>query len=114
MKKKNMIIVMVISLVIVVYGFIVVNAGMPKFIKDRSSFKINYNFLPFDFRVEMGDYSLYINKKVGLNIKNSSAKLLNNIEKSMNQNVSNFVDKTSTVFKNAEDKITEVIQNRGK
>lgn len=114
MKNRSIILIMVLSLMIVLYGFVRVNLGMPKFIKDRSSFNISYNPIPFDFRVKMGDYSLYINDKVGSNIKSSSERLLNNIQNGMHKGVSNFINKTSTVFENAQGKIIEVIQNKDK
>lgn len=113
-KKKGIVLVSVICFTIVLYGFITISNSLPKFIKDRSSLKINYNLSPFDFRVDMGEYSFYVNKKVFLNIKNSSVRLISNIEDKVYDNTSNFINSTSNVFKNMENRISDTIQNKVK
>lgn len=120
-KKKGIIWVVIICFTIVIYGFISISNSLPKFIKDRSSLKINYTLSPFDFRIDMYGYSLYANKKVLANIKNGSARLLVNVEDKFQKDTSkiknktsNFINNTTNVFKNVEDKISNTIQNRVK
>lgn len=112
MKKKGIILVTAISFFIIVCGFIKISSNLPNFIKDRSLLKINYTFIPFDFRMELGEYSLYINRKVASNIRNSSIKLVNNVESKLYNNTSNLLNKTSDVFKNIESKVGDIIQNK--
>lgn len=98
-KIRNIVLVLSICLMIVSYGFIIVSSSLPKFIKDRSAVKINYNIYPFDFRMNINEYSFYINSKVADNIKNGSVKLLNNIESKVYNNTSGIINRTSEVFK---------------
>lgn len=111
-KVRNIILVLSISLVIVLYGFIVISDSLPKFIKDRSTFKISYNLSPFDFRIDISEYSFYINNKVADNIKKGSVKLLNNIESKVYNNTSGIINRTSEVFKSVEEKINGALQNK--
>ena len=112
MKKKRIILVITISFFIIIYGFITISNNLPRFIKDRSLLKINYSFIPFDFRVELGEYSLYINRKVATNIRTSSAQLINNVESKLYDNTSHLLNKTSNAFKTIESKVGDVIQNK--
>lgn len=112
MKKRGIMLVITISFFIIIYGFITISNNLPRFIKDRSSLKINYTFIPFDFRVELGEYSLYINKKVATNIRASSTELINNVESKLYDNTSNLLNKTSNAFKTIENKVEDVIQNK--
>lgn len=105
MNKKAVISVIVTCFIIVFFGVTIISGGLPKFIKDRSNFKINYTLSPFDFRVDMGDYSMYVNSKVAYNLKNSSVKLMNSIGEKMYNGTSNAINKTTEVFKFMEDKI---------
>ena len=121
LKKKGIILVLLICITIVLYGFITISNGLPKFIKDRSNLKINYTIYPFDFRVDFGDYSLYVNQKIFTNIKDNSARLVSNMESKLHDNTtniinstSNIINNTSNVFKNMETKISNTIQNRVK
>lgn len=121
LKKKGIILVIVTCIIIVLYGFITISNSLPKFIKDRSTFKIDYRFSPFDFRVDLGDYSLYVNQKVFTNIKDSSVRLVSNLESKLYHNTtniinntSNIINNTSNVFKSMETRISNTIQNRVK
>lgn len=111
-RMKNIILVLSICLIIIAYGFIVISSGLPKFIKDRSAFSISYNISPFDFRMNISEYSFYINSKVADNIKNSSVKLLNNIEKKVYNSTSGIINGTSKVFKSIDEKINGALQNK--
>jgi len=121
MRKKGIILIIIISFIIVMYGFINISNRLPKFIKDRSPIKINYTLVPFDFRMDVYGYSLYANKKVVENIKSGSERLVVNIEDKFQKNTSKIINKTSkfinnttNVFKNVEDKISNTIQNKVK
>ncbi|MBC2579257.1 hypothetical protein [Clostridium sp. DJ247] len=113
-KIKGILLITFICLMIVFYGFIVISGSLPKFIKDRSALKINYNLSPFDFTVDINDYSLYVNQKVFINVKNGSVRLFNNIESSIHNSVNSVMNRTSQVYKSMEDQIREVFQNRVK
>lgn len=104
-----------------VYGFINISNRLPKFIKDRSAIKINYTLIPFDFRMDFYGYSFYANKKVIENVKNSSERLMGNMENKFHNGTSEiinrtskFINNTTNVFKNVEEKISNTIQNRVK
>jgi predicted PurR-regulated permease PerM len=114
MKKnnKNIIVVLMVCFIITLYGVIVISGNLPKFIKDRTAFKINYSLKPFDFRFDMGEYSLYINSKVITNIKNSSNKVVKNVEKNICNDTSSIINKTSNTFKYFGDKINNSIQHK--
>lgn len=121
MRKKGIILVIIICFTIFIYGFVSISNSLPKFIKDRSSLKINYTLSPFDFRMDVEGYSLYVNKKVIENIQIGSERLLVNIEDKFHKDTSKIINKTSTflnnttnVFKNAEEKIINKIQNKVK
>ncbi|WP_127836411.1 hypothetical protein [Clostridium prolinivorans] len=55
---------------VIFYGFIKISNELPDFIKDRSNIKITYNKNPFDLKLDIGNYIIYINKEVFYNIKN--------------------------------------------
>ncbi|NMM61958.1 hypothetical protein HBE96_04485 [Clostridium sp. P21] len=104
----------IISFFISIYGVIIISGNLPKFIKEKSGFKVNYSLKPFDFRFEVGEYSLYINSKVITNIKNSSGKIVVNMEKKISNSTSSMVNKTSSVFKYVEEKVSSTIQHKVK
>lgn len=121
MKKKGIILIIIISFTIVIYGFISISNNLPKFIKDRSLVKINYTLVPFDFRMDVYGYSFYANKKVIENVKIGSGKLMVNVENKFQKDTSKIINKTSkfinnttNVFKNIEDNISSKIQNKVK
>lgn len=113
-KIKGIILVLLICVMIVFYGFIVISGSLPKFIKDRSALKINYSLSPFNFTININEYSLYINSKVVSNVKNGSVQLFNNIESKIYNNTSGIINKTSEVFKSVEEKINSTLQNKVK
>ncbi|WP_246615263.1 hypothetical protein [Clostridium thailandense] len=113
-KIKGIILILSICIMIVFYGFIVISGDLPKFIKDRSGFKINYSISPFDFRMDINEYSLYINSKVVDNMKNGSIKLVNDIENKVHNNASGIINKTSEAFKGMEEKINSALHNKVK
>lgn len=111
-KIKGIILISSICLMIVFYGFIVISGGLPKFIKDRSTFKINYSLSPFDFRMDISEYSLYVNRKVITNMKNDSVQLFNKIEDKVYNNASGIINKTSETFQGMEEKINGAFHNK--
>jgi hypothetical protein len=114
LKKKGIILMLLTCIVTVLYGFINISNGLPKFIKDRSNLKINYTIYPVDFRIDLGEYSLYVNQKIFANIKDSSVKLVANMENKVQDNTNNIINNTSNVFKNMESKISDTIHSRFK
>lgn len=113
-KIRGIMLILSICLMIVFYGFIVISGSLPKFIKDRSTFKINYTLVPFDFRMDISEYSLYVNSKVVTNMRSSSRKLLNNIENKVYHSTSGIINKTSETFKGMEEKINGALHNKVK
>lgn len=73
--KKRYVVIILMSIFIMVLGFIVVSNNTPKFIKNNSPFKIYFTVKPFDFKVETKKYIFYINKKASENIKLSTYNL---------------------------------------
>ncbi|WP_237737372.1 hypothetical protein [Clostridium carboxidivorans] len=116
MKKngRSIMVMIIICFFISLCGIIVISNNLPKFIKDKADFKIDYSKKPFDFRFEVGEYSLYINSKAVTNIKNSSGKIINNIGKKVQNDTSYMLNKTSDVFKCVEEKINNTIQHKVK
>ncbi len=110
--NKNIIFISMVCFIIVLYGVIVISGNLPKFIKDRTAFKINYSLKPFDFRFDVGEYSLYINSKVVTNIKSSSSKVVMDVEKKICTDTSSLINKTSNEFKYFYDKINNSIQRK--
>ncbi|WP_368488516.1 hypothetical protein [Clostridium sp. BJN0013] len=107
MSKKGVIAVIIIFTIIIFAGFTIVTARLPEFIKDDSNFKIDCSLSPFDFRVDMGEYSLYINNKIGYNFKNGTKKLVNSIGEGVHSGISKVTNKTEHIFENIEDKFTK-------
>lgn len=105
--KKRFITVMVIFIMIIFSGFTIVSARLPEFIKDNSNFKINCSLSPFDFRVDVGEYSLCINNKIGYNFKNGTKKLVNSIGEEIHSGISKVTNGTEHIFENIEDKFTK-------
>nr|WP_242860935.1 hypothetical protein [Clostridium scatologenes]AKA70665.1 hypothetical protein CSCA_3540 [Clostridium scatologenes] len=116
MKKssKHITVMITICFLISLYGIVVISSNLPKFIKDKTDFRIDYSKKPFDFRFEVGEYSLYINSKAVTNIKNSSGKIINNIGRKVHDNTSYMLNKTSDVFKYVEEKVSNTVQHKVK
>lgn len=111
-KFKGIILIMIICVAIMLLGFVTVSDRLPKFIKDRSSFRINYSTTPFDFTMGINDYSLYINERAINNVRTGSVKLINNMGNNLYNGTSKAMNKTSEVFKNMENRINDIIQNK--
>lgn len=95
---KGIVLIIFVCIFIVIYGFIVVNGRLPKFIKDRSYVQINYNFKPFNFTVNVGEYSFYINRKIVTNLKTGSERIVDSIHKSAGITTEKAAQKTKEVF----------------
>lgn len=105
--KKRFMMIITIFTIVVFSGFIIVSARLPKFIKDNSSFKINCSLLPFNLRVDMGEYSLCIDDKIGYNFKNGTKKLVNSIGEEIHSGISKLSGQTEHILENIEDKFTK-------
>lgn len=116
MKKnsKHITVIIIICFFISLYGIAIISNNLPKYIKDKTDFRIDYSRKPFDFRFEVGEYSLYINSKAVTNIKNSSGKVINSISRKVQDNTSYMLNKTSDVFKYVEEKINNTVQHKVK
>lgn len=108
--SKKVILIFIICFIIVFYGFIYVSANLPKFIKDRAAFKIDYSLKPFNFKFDFGDYSFYVNTKAVENIKYNSSKITGNIKKEVLSGTSNIMNKTENTFKYVGNKISNIIE----
>ncbi|MHC6179113.1 hypothetical protein ACYUJ6_04560 [Clostridium sp. JNZ X4-2] len=104
MNRKAVITVVVFCGIIILSGFTIITAGLPKFIKDKSDFKINYTPSPFDFSVDVGNYSLSVNDKIGNNFKNGSQKIINVIGGKIHSGTSYIIDTTQGAFQNIENR----------
>jgi hypothetical protein len=78
-KKSKYIFTFIISLSIVVYGFITVSNVLPDFIKDRSYLKVTYKSKPFDLQFDIGDYIVYLNSKALDNYRKGTNEVINKI-----------------------------------
>ncbi len=107
MNRKAIATVMIICCVIIILGFTVITAGLPKFIKDKSDFKIDYTQTPFDFSVDMGNYSLSIDNRIGDNFKNGSKKIIDVVGSKIYSGTSYIIDMTQNTFENIEDRFTK-------
>lgn len=105
--KKGFIAVIIFCSIIIFSGFTIVTARLPEFIKNDSSFKINCTLSPFDFSVDMGQYSVCINNKIGYNFKNGTKKLANLIGEKVYSGICDVTDKTGDIFKNIEGQFTK-------
>lgn len=105
--KKGFINVMIICTIIIVLGFTIVSIRLPEFIKNESDFKIYCTLAPFDFTVDVAQYSLCINDKLGYNFENGTKKLVNSIGETIHYGISVVSDKTKNVFENVEDEFTK-------
>ncbi|AYD40992.1 hypothetical protein D4Z93_10850 [Clostridium fermenticellae] len=97
-KIKGVALIIFVCIFIIIYGFIVVNGRLPKFIKDRSYVQINYNFRPFNFTVSVGEYSFYINRKIITNLKYGSEKVMKGIHEGADSITEKASEKTKEVF----------------
>jgi len=105
--KKGIRVVIIFSIIIVLFGFVVITAGLPKYIKDKSEFKINYTASPFDFTVDVGEYSLCLNNKIFYNFKNGSKEVVNIAGEKIHSGTSYIINKTSEEFKNLKGKLSK-------
>jgi len=80
MVKKRYFIVMIFCISFIIFGFLTVSSNLPKFIKDKSKFKINFCIYPFNFEFYTDKYYIYANSKALTNIKDDSKKIINNFE----------------------------------
>ncbi|MEW9096686.1 MAG: hypothetical protein AB2417_16515 [Clostridiaceae bacterium] len=79
MKKNKYIIVFILSLFIVLIGFLKVSSALPTFIKNKSNFKVYFSEKPFDLTLETKNYIIYFNEKSIDNIQNSVHETFNQI-----------------------------------
>ncbi|WP_406543414.1 hypothetical protein [Clostridium ljungdahlii] len=105
MSKKGIRAVIIFCIMIVLFGFVTITAGLPKYIKDKSNFKINYTVSPFDFTVDVGEYSLCLNNKIVYNFENGSKQVINIVGEKVHSSTSYIINNTSETFKNLESKL---------
>ena len=65
---------------LVIVGFLNITNGIPKFMKDKSVFSLNYDFKPLDVKVKAGGYSIYLNESILISGENSVHNFFANIE----------------------------------
>lgn len=98
---------MIFCIIIVFLGVTIITAGLPTYIKDKSDFKINYTLSPFDFEVDVGEYSLCVNDKIFYYFKEGSKEVTNVVEEKIYSGTSYIVNKASETVKNLEGKISK-------
>ena len=94
MRRKKYILVAIVFLSIVFYGFIKVSSTLPTFIKNKSNFKVYFSNKPFDLTFESKDYILYFNEKA-----------INNIQKNMYSTFDNIVEWAQDKLKDSVDTV---------
>ena len=70
LRRLGNLIVVILFIAIISYGFIKVSSEITPYVKDKSAVKVYYSAKPFDITVDIGDYIFYLNNKVFKNIKN--------------------------------------------
>jgi hypothetical protein len=77
-KIKNFLIIFLCTL-IVGYGFLMVSSSLPKFIKDNSAVKINFNPQKVDLSIESGEYVFYFNNRIVSNLAEKTTEVFRNL-----------------------------------
>lgn len=103
MRKNKYVIVVILALFIVLFGFLKVSSALPQFIKNKSNFKVYFTERPFDLTLETKNYIVYFNKKAVNNLQNG-------INESFNQIVEWSKDKLESGMEGIEDKGGEVFK----
>ena len=80
MKKMKYVIVIIVCFTVLIFGFLTVSSSLPKFIKEKSNFNINFSVYPFNLELNTDKYHVYANSKALTNIKDDSIKIINNFE----------------------------------
>lgn len=91
-KKIRVIFIIIVFISIIGYGFIKVNLELPQFIKDRSKLKVSLTQSPFDLKLDMGDYIVYVNEKAFSNIKDGAVSAFKNIEEKTVKEINNLLN----------------------
>ncbi|HBC97113.1 MAG TPA: hypothetical protein DC034_10010 [Clostridium sp.] len=102
MNRKSIAAVLVACSIIIFLGFTIITAGLPKFIKDGSDFRINCTREPFDFSVDVGNYSLNIDRGIGGNFRRGSRKIIDVVGGKLYSGASYVIDMTQNVFEDIE------------
>lgn len=98
MNKKAFKFVTILCIILVFVGTIIVNNSMPKFIKDKSGFSIDYSFSPLDLEINTKNYSISFGKKIFHNFKDVSFRFTENIGKGIKQKTDTIVDGMDKTF----------------
>lgn len=72
--------IIIVSIGLVILGFLNITNGFPQFIKDKSKFSLNYSFKPLDIKIKAGDYIIYFNDSILISGENNIHNFFGNIE----------------------------------
>lgn len=79
LRKTRFVFIFVVSIFIVLYGFVIVSSELPKFVKEKANLKVFYSKNPFNVQFETDKYIMYVNKRVIDNIKEDTDNLMQSI-----------------------------------
>lgn len=70
MRKKRYAAITIFCFTVIIFGFLTVSSNLPKFIKEKSKFNINFSVYPFDLQLYTDKYHIFANKNAVVNIRN--------------------------------------------
>ncbi|MBV4421141.1 hypothetical protein [Clostridium tyrobutyricum] len=86
-------------IILVITGVITVNNSMPKFIKDKSDFSIDFNINPFNFTINTKNYSIDFGRGGLYNFKNISFQFTQNVYNGVRDKTEDIVDVMDKTFR---------------
>ncbi|WP_446898739.1 hypothetical protein ACSVC9_02105 [Clostridium sp. LBM24168] len=90
--------VVICCIILILTGIVIVNASMPKFVKDRSDFSINCSFSPFDFKIETQNYFVNMNGNTIYNFKENLLGTITNVGENIRYKVDAAADSVEKTF----------------
>ena len=105
MSKYAIRLVVISCVVFILTGVVIINNGMPQFIKDESSFNIEYSVSPLDFKVETTNYSVDMNGNVMNDIEKSSSQIITSSVKGIEYVTNKITDGAFQMFDKIKSKV---------
>ncbi|MBA5849887.1 hypothetical protein H2684_00935 [Clostridium sp. cel8] len=98
MSKYAFRLVLIFCIVFILTGVVVINNGMPQFVKDESNFNIEYSISPLNFKVETTNYSIDMNGNLISNIGKKSSQIMTSSVKEIEYVVNKITDSMFKMF----------------
>jgi hypothetical protein len=98
MSKYAFRLVLIFCIVFILTGVVVINNGMPQFVKDESNFNIEYSISPLNFKVETTNYSIDMNGNLISNIGKKSSQIMTSSVKEIEYVVNKIIDSMFKMF----------------